>query len=535
VTLAGPDGAGKSTLADELGATALGAFRRVSRLHLGPGLLPAPGRLLRRRARDRALPHEARPSGLAGSAARVAYLFADTRLGWSVRVTWPRLRSGLVLLERGWWDLAVDPRRYRLASPAWLTRALGRLGPRPDLVLVLDAPAAAIRRRKAELPTDEVERQRRAWQALAAGDPRRYRTVDTGRTASEALADALELIDEALVERQLRLDGSALALRCLGRVRRGGRPYAIVAPGRRPRWVLPTGSAGPVAWGLYRPTSARRVAAAIAVEGACRLPGGPGRRIELDVRAGVGPALAEALGCDAVELAAAIPRDAHRAGRVALAVRSRGRLAAFAKVEAADPARLRHELALLEALAACDLERLVVPRVLACFEWEGCAVLALEPLRTSFRSQPDAGEPEVEALAELGRLGDALRPVLGASEGRIPVHGDFAPWNASRQRTGGLVLWDWEEARLGLPLEDLFTWRARALLHLGHGTPEGLVAGAQRPDAHVETLASALGISTAAAPRALEAALARVAADAGARAETWAIVDRARDALGGGA
>jgi hypothetical protein len=43
---------------------------------------------------------------------------------------------------------------------------LGLLAPRPDLILILEADAATIRRRKQELSPSEMVRQARAWRSV---------------------------------------------------------------------------------------------------------------------------------------------------------------------------------------------------------------------------------------------------------------------------------------------------------------------------------------------------------------------------------
>jgi thymidylate kinase len=533
VTLAGPDGTGKSTLAHGLATEALGAFRQVSRLHLGPGVLPPPGRLLGRAARDSAEPHGATPSGLAGSLARLAYLFADAWLGWLARVTWPRMRSGLVLLERGWWDLAVDPRRYRLSSPPRLTRTLGRIAPRTDLVLVLDAPAPTVRARKPELGIAEVVRQLGVWRAIAASDPKRHRVIDTARPRSGALEEAVGLVDTTLAGRHTALDESLVALRCLGRIRSRGRRYTLVSARGRPRWLLPTESGGPIGWHLYRPPSALRAGGALALEVAGRVGAPFGRLIELDPADGLGPKLAATFGCDTVELAAAIPTDARRRGRVVLAIRARGRLVGFAKVDADGRGTLERERAVLEALEACAPASFAVPRVLDAFEWEGADVMVLGALDGTRLAAGELEGPELRALAELASLPDSLGTVLRPLGVGVPVHGDFTPWNAARTGAGRLALWDWEEAHLGLPLEDLFSWRARVLIHLGRGSADALVRGAYEPDRQVSALATASGSSPDEAPRALEAALERIVAGAGPDGDATSTARRALQVVRG--
>jgi thymidylate kinase len=111
-------------------------------------------------------PQEQRPYPPWLSWAKSVYLFVDYQLGWQLRVRPFVTRGGWVILERGWWDVAIDQRRYRIRSSGWLLRALGRLLPRPDLVIVLMAPAQTLLSRKAELSQAEFERQLKGWSTV---------------------------------------------------------------------------------------------------------------------------------------------------------------------------------------------------------------------------------------------------------------------------------------------------------------------------------------------------------------------------------
>ena len=159
LTVVGPDGTGKSTLCDALIAGVL-ADGPVLRVHHRFGVLPTRGG----DTSDVSEPHGEQPYGTVVSTLKVLALFVDYWLGWILRVR-PFVRDGgWVVLERGWWDLVVDPRRYRLRPGGRLVRALGRLLPAADLILVLEAPAATLLARKAELPEAELVKQMRAWQ-----------------------------------------------------------------------------------------------------------------------------------------------------------------------------------------------------------------------------------------------------------------------------------------------------------------------------------------------------------------------------------
>jgi hypothetical protein len=176
--IGGPDGAGKSTLAAALIGEVL-AEMPVMHIRF-PRLLP---RRNRERARARRLGEGGTPD-LFGprvypqpypwgvSPWKALYLFIDFLLGWRMRVA-PFVRSGgWVVFERGWWDHAVDPRRYRLRS-GWPFVVLGRLIPRADLVLILEADPDTIHARKPQLATGELARQMRVWHRILPRSQRR--------------------------------------------------------------------------------------------------------------------------------------------------------------------------------------------------------------------------------------------------------------------------------------------------------------------------------------------------------------------------
>ncbi len=190
-----------------------------------------------------------------------------------------------------------------------------------------------------------------------------------------------------------------------------------------------------------------------------------------------------------------------------------GRLVGFAKVSVA-PEPLQHERRVLDALVRAKPRAFAVPRPLALLQWEDLTVLVLEPIIPRARAMRPFGARERAVLEELSQLGNVLEPILGSAPGLVPVHGDFAPWNTAPTRGGGYVVWDWEDARLGLPLEDLFHWRTQLLVLFGAGSVEELVASASSPDRELAELCARLGLDRDAPSRALHAYLERRASAA---------------------
>jgi thymidylate kinase len=180
VVIAGPDGSGKSSLAASLTERLTSLGHPVRHFHHRLRALPASAASLR----PTTAPHAAAPYPAWLSTIKVLYLFADELLGWFAKVRPFRRRGGWVVIERGWWDLAVDPARYRVRNNEGLVRRLGRLLPAPDMTIILSTDEDVINKRKTELTPTELTRQLETWRSLATGVPR------------AAVIDAAEPVDE---------------------------------------------------------------------------------------------------------------------------------------------------------------------------------------------------------------------------------------------------------------------------------------------------------------------------------------------------
>jgi thymidylate kinase len=446
LSIVGPDGAGKTTLIDSLlqGELAGAPVLRMRR----------PGVLYRRSVPDVPVtePHRDPPYHPLASLAKTAYLLVDVWLGWRLRIRPFVRRGGWVIIERGWWDIAVDPLRYRMRQHGRLLWWLGRLLPAPDLLMILEAPPEVVFARKTELTVAELGRQMGAWRDHL---PARQKHVflDASRPASEVTRRAAEAIA------RLGEHSGALSL---------GPGWTAVPRRAQPRWVLPRGPRSVARSGLlvYQPINLRarigwELARAAALVGAFRvLPRGGSP--PAPVRDALTPYVS---GRSTLSVA----RTNYPGRYVALVLGTGGECQAVAKV--ATDARGRVALA-TEARALADLGHLlqapvVAPRILAHDD----ALLLFEMTKWRARNRPWLLPRDVAfAMGRFYRSGSD-------GNGTGIAHGDFAPWNLLRTRAGWVLL-DWEDARRDAPpFYDLWHFLVQGLALLGRPRDTEIFAG----------------------------------------------------------
>ena len=202
VVLLGPDGAGKSSVIAALGSRLIGPFPRSACHGFAPSLLQ---HLLRQRDRSTDQPHALPPRSFLTSLLRAAYWFIYYTFGYVIRHL-ALARSTLVLNDRHFVDILVDPKRYRYGGPLWLLRLIWLVIPKPDLIVLLDAPPKVLQARKQEVPFEETVRQRRAYLSLVRIMGNGH-VVDAAQSLDRVIGDVSDIILRHLTMRIARRFG----------------------------------------------------------------------------------------------------------------------------------------------------------------------------------------------------------------------------------------------------------------------------------------------------------------------------------------
>lgn len=201
VCILGPDGSGKSSVLEKVVPKLTNTTKVIETMHLKPKFFF--------RARSSYVgpvtnPHAKPPRSMFTSSLKFFIWLLE---GLIDRHFHHRKSLTLRIYDRYYHDLLVDPRRYRYGGPMWLARLVGKIIPKPDLFILLDAPPEVLQSRKREVSMEETARQRKAYLDLVGGMKNGV-VVDASKPLDEVVSDVNEIILDFMAERTRKRMGS---------------------------------------------------------------------------------------------------------------------------------------------------------------------------------------------------------------------------------------------------------------------------------------------------------------------------------------
>lgn len=152
----GPDGVGKSTIINNIQTQLHLTVKCIDYVHLKPRIINRLNKGNQTEGQICVDPHGTPPRNNILSIIKILIWVGET---WIDRIFNRPKNSTLRIWDRYFYDIYVDPKRYRYGASVSIARFLGRLVPTPNMIIVLSAPAEVIHARKQEVSIEETKWQ----------------------------------------------------------------------------------------------------------------------------------------------------------------------------------------------------------------------------------------------------------------------------------------------------------------------------------------------------------------------------------------
>jgi thymidylate kinase len=156
----GPDGCGKSTIIDAVKELNF-PFHRIDYFHLKPRLMRSNGD-----GKPVEDPHSKPVYKGILSYLKLFHFMMDYWPGFLVNVLPLKIKNSLVILDRYYDDIYIDPKRFRYGGSKSFAKLMKFFIPKPDISFVLTASPEVIFARKQEVSFEELNRQIGEYQQI---------------------------------------------------------------------------------------------------------------------------------------------------------------------------------------------------------------------------------------------------------------------------------------------------------------------------------------------------------------------------------
>lgn len=198
IVLLGVDGAGKTTIAENLKARYVTAFRKIDHYHSRVRVLKDISQLKKDATPiDASNPHgKKQKAGKFTSVAKFGYYFLDFLIG-NVKIAIAKIKSTLVLVERYYYDYSIDKVRYNLNLSDKFLLFFEHFVLKPDVIFILTGDSKKLLDRKHEITIDEIDEQKRKLNERFINNPKAV-FIDT--TEKEILPIARKIVEDEKID-----------------------------------------------------------------------------------------------------------------------------------------------------------------------------------------------------------------------------------------------------------------------------------------------------------------------------------------------
>lgn len=199
LVLMGVDGAGKTTIANELIPKYQPAFRRVRHYHSRVRVLNDLSRIGKGNTPiDVSKPHgKTFKAGKLLSFLKFGYYFMDYMIG-NLIITKAKIQSSLVLVERYYYDYYIDKLRYNINLPTGFLKFFSRFMKKPDLIFILTGDSQILFDRKHEIKIEEIDEQKKKLEELFHDNDRALFIDTTVNSMSDCVNQMLAACNETM-------------------------------------------------------------------------------------------------------------------------------------------------------------------------------------------------------------------------------------------------------------------------------------------------------------------------------------------------
>ena len=170
IAFLGPDGSGKSTLISSVNAYLNSKGYIVKYFHLRPGFF----KNSKKQPNSTVTPHLEKPRNKIVTFLKLCFFIFDYWTSYLFLI-WPsKFSKKIFIFDRHFYDILVDPKRYRCNLPTHFILKFCLFIPSPNVTYILDAHYQTIRKRCTEVNEVESERQMIAYRELVKLFPKMY-------------------------------------------------------------------------------------------------------------------------------------------------------------------------------------------------------------------------------------------------------------------------------------------------------------------------------------------------------------------------